>query len=239
MKKFITTSLFLFFVTANYGFAAEVQPRLISVTGEGELMAVPDEVQINFQMESFDASLAKAKKTNDEAIKAALDIVKKYKVDAKDFKTDYFNVRNDERYYMDPQTNQQRSKRGFFVSKNVTVVLRDVTKFEALYGDVLEAGVNNINGVEFRSSQAKKLRSEARLLAARDAKAKAETLASELGQTILRPYQISENYQQESWPRPMMVMAMAKSADSSANNETIALGQVKITSSVNASFELK
>ena len=89
------------------------------------------------------------------------------------------------------------------------------------------------------ADQAKKLRADARLLAVKDAKEKASALASELGQEILRPYQVSESSQPESWPRPMMAMAMDKSAGSSANNETIALGQVKITSSVNASFELK
>ena len=219
--------------------ADEPQPRLVSVTGEGEVMAVPDEVQLNLQVETFDPVLAKAKQANDDAVKGTLEIVNKYNVDPKDFQTDYFTVRNEERYYMDNQTGQQRSKKGFFVTKNVTIVLRDVTKFEAVYSEALEAGVNNINGVEFRSSQAKKLRDEARVLAVRAAKEKASAMASELGQEILRPYQISENTQPESWPRPMMAMAMDKSAGSSANNETIALGQIKISSSVNASFELK
>ena len=236
MKKIV---LLLCLLLPAPAYADAPQPRLITVTGEGEVMAVPDEVQLNLQAETFDAVLAKAKKTNDDAVKGTLDIVKKYKVDPKDFKTDYFTVRNEERYFMDPATNQQRSKKGFFVTKNITIVLRDVSKFEAVYSEALEAGVNNITGVEFRSSQAKKYRDEARLLAVRSAKEKATAIARELGQEILRPYQVSENTQSEPWPRPMMEMAMVKSADSSANNDTVALGQVKITTSVNASFELK
>ena len=214
-------------------------PRLITVSGEGEVFAVPDEVWVNFLMESFHEKLSEAKKANDEAIKQALDIVKKYQVEDKDFRTDHFNVRNDERYFMDPQTNQQRSKRGFFVTKNVAVVLRDVSKFEALYSDVLEAGINNISGVEFKTSQLTKYRDEARVLAVRAAKEKAQQLASELGQEISRPYTVQENTQTE-WggPRPMM-MKMAMADSSSANNETIALGQIKITASVGVSFEMK
>lgn len=230
---------FLLCLLVSPAWADEPQPRLITVTGEGEVMAVPDEVLLNLQVETFDPVLAKAKKANDDAVKGTLDIVKKYKVDPKDFKTDYFTVRNEERYYMDNQTGQQRSKKGFFVTKNVTILLRDVTKFEAVYSEALEAGVNNIYGVEFRSSQAKKYRDEARTLAVRAAKEKASAIAAELGQAILRPYQVSESTMPEPWPRPMMAMAMDKSAGSSANNETVALGQVKITSSVNASFELK
>ncbi len=235
----LSSYFFIAILITSAAHAETPQPRLITVTGEGEVMAVPDEVQLNLQVETFDPVLSKAKKANDDAVKGTLDIVKKYKVDPKDFKTDYFTVRNEERYFMDNQTGQQRSKKGFFVTKNVTILLRDVTKFEAIYSEALEAGVNNITGVEFRSSQAKKFRDEARLLAVRAAKDKAAAIAKELGAEILRPYQINENVQPESWPRPMMVMAMAKSADSSANNETVALGQVKIASSINASFELK
>ena len=217
--------------------AAELQPRLITVTGEGEVMAVPDEVWVNFQMESFHENLAEAKKTNDEAIKQALAIVKKYKVDDKDFMTDYFTVRNEDRYFMDPQTNQQRSKHGFFVTKNVSVILRDVSKFEDLYSDVLEAGVNNITGVEFKSSEVKKYREQARTMAIQAAKDKAQKMTAELGQTLGRPYTIQENATDWNGPRPMMAMAMLKDSAGSGN-ATIALGQVKVTSSVTVSFEL-
>ena len=237
MKKltvFLLVSLFL----CPFAAAEEIQPRLVTVTGEGEVMAVPNEIWVNLSVESFDPDLAKAKTANDDAIKQVLALAQKYKIADKDFQTDHFSVRNDERYFMDPQTNQQRSKRGFFVSKNVAIILRDVSKFEALYSDALEGGVNNISGVEFKTSELKKYRDEARGLAARAAKEKAAQLATELGQELGRPYMISESTQPDSWPRPMMKMAMA--ADSAqANNETIALGQIKITTSVTVSFELK
>ena len=238
MRKLTAYVLTTLFLSAS-AFAEEPQPRLISVTGEGEVFAVPDEVWVNFQMESFHEKLSEAKKANDDAIKQALDIVKKYQVEDKDFRTDHFTVRNDERYFMDPQTNQQRSKRGFFVTKNVAVVLRDISKFEAMYSDVLEAGINNINGVEFKTSEVKKYRDEARALAVRAAKEKAQQLASELGQEISRPYTVQENVQTE-WggPRPMM-MELGAAGKSSENNETIALGQIKITTSVAVSFEMK
>src|SRR3989338_1126722 len=110
-------------------YAAEPQPRLVSVTGEGEVLTVPDEVQLNLQVESFDEKLAKAKEDNDAAVKGVLSIVKRYNVADKDFRTDVFTVRNDERYYFDAQTNQQKSRRGYFVTKNVSATLRDISKF--------------------------------------------------------------------------------------------------------------
>ncbi len=238
MKIIRLLTLVLFFTTPVH--AAEAQPRLITVAGEGEVYAVPDEVAVNFQVEIFDENLDNAKKANDEAVKGAFEVVKKYGVEDKDFRTDYFTVRNEERWYQDPQTNQQRSRKGFYVTKNVSVTLRDVAKFEDLYSDALKAGVNNINGVEFKTSAVKKYRDEARALAVRAAKEKAAQIAKELGEEVGRPYAIQESAQTD-WPgpRPMMAMAMLKTADSAANNETIALGQIKISSSVTASFEMK
>lgn len=218
---------------------AEPAPRLVTVAGEAEIMAAPDEVWVNLQVEIFDADLSKAKEANDIAIKQVLDIVNKYKVDENDFRTDYFMVRNDERYFMDPQTNQQRSKKGFFVTKNVSIILRDISKFEALYSEALQVGVNNIYGVEFKTSKLKEYKDQARVLAVRDAKEKASKLAGELGQEINRPYSIEENVRSD-WSPPRMAMARAMTGGAEAGgNETIALGQIKITASVTVSFELK
>ena len=215
---------------------ADLSPRLITVTGEADVMVVPDEVHVNLQVESFDTELSKAKAANDSAIKQALEIIRKYKIDDKDFRTDFFTVRNGDNYYMDPQTNQQRQKRGFFVTKNVSIILRDVSKFEALYSDALEAGINNIYGVEFQTSKLKEHQNEARVLAINDAKEKAIKLSGELGQEISRPYSIQENVQSDYTPRPMMGRAMIGGAEA---NPTIALGQIKINASVTVSFELK
>jgi hypothetical protein len=238
-RKLLTiTALALLFSAPVY---AEAVPRLVTVTGEADVMTVPDEVELNFQVESFDANLAKAKSVNDESIKQLLAIIKKYQIDPKDFRTDYFTVRNDERYFMDPQTNQQRSKRGYFVSKNVAITLRDISKFEDLYSDALGAGVNNISGVNFKTSQLKKLKDQARTLAVQAAKDKAAKLAAELGQEISQPNNIQENVEAAPWPGPRMgnrVVASAMLAES-AENETIALGQIKVSASVTVSFELK
>jgi uncharacterized protein len=239
MKKLL---VLLAFLSASVSSSAEEMPRLVSVTGEAEVMTVPDEVHMTLQVENFDEKLAKAKAANDEAIKNVLALVKKFAIDPKDFKTDFFTVRNEERYYFDQATQQQRSKKGFFVTKNVSIVLRDVAKFEALYSAALEGGVNNIYGVEFKSSRMKELRVVARTQAAQAAKEKAAKLASDMGASISRVWSISE-YSQPEWPRPMPMMvhkmAMDSASSAPASNETIALGQIKITYSVSASFELK
>jgi uncharacterized protein len=234
LKKFLVSFFLLFY--ALPALAAELPPRLVTVTGEGEVSVVPDEALVNLTVESFDADLSKAKQSNDKAIRNVLATVKKYHVDDKDFQTDQFNVRPDDQYYSDPQGNQKRTRRGYFVSKNVAIRVRDLAQFEALYSEALAGGVNNVNGVTYQSSRLKELKEEARKLAALSAKDKASQLAAPLGVTVGQPYSIQENSVYEN-PRPMMAaMAMERSMDSNA--PTIALGEIKVTSSVTVSFEL-
>jgi uncharacterized protein len=218
----------------------EALVRLITVAGEGEVLVVPDEVMINLTVETFDPKLADAKNANDEAIKKVLELVKKYKIDSKDFQTNHISVRNDLRYYFDEVTNVQRQKKGFFVTKNVAILLRNINQLDALYSDALTTGVNNIYGVTFRTSAQKKHREDARALALRAAKEKAVKMAAELGQEISRPYAIQEN-SEISYPMPqrMNMAMMAKDSGAEVSNETIALGQIKVTASVVVSFELK
>jgi uncharacterized protein YggE len=113
-----------------------------------------------------------------------------------------------------------------------------VAQFEPLYSEALASGVNNIYGVTYQTSKLKQLKEEARTLAVLDAKDKAVKLAAPLGAEIARPYSIQENAGYEG-PRPMMQMAMMKSEAADSAAPTIAFGEIKVTSSVSVSFELK
>jgi uncharacterized protein len=231
-----TSLLTLFLLIAMPCHAAETQSRLVTVTGEAEVMVVPDEAVMNLQVQSFDAALATAIKANDAAVGEVLAVVKKYGVEEADFRTDYFNVNKQDNQIFEPTSGQYRPSSGYMVVKNIAITLRDLGKLEALYGDVLAAGVNNVHGVEFRTSQVKAKKEEARLQAIGDAKDKAARLAAALGQELGRPHAIQENAPVE-WNGP--VMMMASRGDAAYSKPTIALGQIPVKSSVSVSFELK
>jgi uncharacterized protein len=235
LKALVISTLFIGSL-AGASYAADPQPRLVTVTGEGEVMVAPDEAIMNLQVQSFDAELAKAVSANDAAVGNVLAVVKKYGVEESDFRTDYFNVSKQENQVFEPLTNQYRPASGYHVVKNIAITLRDLGKLEALYSDVLAAGVNNVHGVEFRTSQVKVRQEEARLEAINDAKNKAARLASALGQELGRPHNIQENAPVE-WNGP--VMMMASRAEAAYSKPTIALGQIPVKSSVSVSFELK
>ena len=60
--------------------------------------------------------------------------------------------------------------------------------------NVLAAGVTNIHGIDFQTTEIKKYREQARELALKAAKEKAEKMAAVLGTIDRRPLQISESY---------------------------------------------
>ena len=72
-------------------------------------------------------------------------------------------------------------------------------KVEALISQMLEVGVNHVNGVEFQTTQFKQHRESARELALQAAREKAEKMATALGCAIGKPVAINETYGGGSW----------------------------------------
>ncbi len=65
---------------------------------------------------------------------------------------------------------------------------------EELVTKVLQAGVNYVHGIDFQTTEFKKYREQARNLALRAAKEKAEMMAGVLGQSAGAPIQINEDF---------------------------------------------
>ncbi len=118
------------------------------------------------------------------------------------------------------------------------MTLRDLSKYEALMTKLLEAGTNRVNGVYFGISEGRKYRDEARLKAIRAAKEKAVAMATELGQTVGKPWDISE---EGGWNAYQYAANSNSSTRSRAEGEesTVAPGEVTIRASVKVSFQLE
>ena len=211
-------------------------PRLITVTGEAEVRVVPDEVVFDLTVQTMDKNLRQAKAQTDERLKRLVELTRRYEVAPKDVQTDY--VRVEPRYRGNDET---RLFVGYAVRKDLLFTLRDVSKAEALLSEVIESGITRVNGVSFRTSQLRKHRDEARVLAIRAAREKAVALAGELGQKVGKAYSIEE----EAPPSGRMMMQNVSSnavgfadGDAAASSGTLALGQINVNARVTVRFEL-
>ncbi len=102
-----------------------------------------------------------------------------------------------------------------------------------------DAGINSIQGVEFKSSKMEDYEREARKKAILNAKQKANDYVSVLGQKVGKAILITDNSSVHV-PQPYFkgnMMAMAAEADSS--RETLAIGEIEIITNVSVVFALE
>jgi uncharacterized protein YggE len=162
--------------------------RLITVTGDAEVRVVPDEVILTLGAETWDKDLDVAKSRNDRIVTQTLALTAEYGIDPQHVQTEFVHIEPRYRngYYEDSDFI------GYFVRKTMVITLRDLSSFGELLSGALGAGVNHVLGIEFRTTDLRKHRDEARALAVKAAQEKAVALAGELGQTIGEPQTIQE-----------------------------------------------
>jgi uncharacterized protein len=228
--------------------ATDSQPRLITVSGDAEVKVAPDEVELKLGVETWNPSIEAARSQNDKIVSQVLALAPKYKIESKHVQTDYISI---EPTYKPRSYNEGNVVvSGYFVRKNISFVLKDPSKFESLLRDSLDAGANYVHGIEFRTTNLRKYRDEARALAVKAAQEKAIDMAKVLGAKPGKPYSISENgiwwySPYNSWWGRWSNGAMAQNAvqnyagGQASPESSMALGQISVNARVSVSFDLE
>ena len=187
----ILAAVCAFFLVGAVGLPTQVErdPGLITVSGEAVVKVVPDEVLITLGVENFHRELSVAKRRNDSSVQDVIKISKRYGIDAKDIQTDYISIEPSYEDYH-PYT----TVTGYFVRRTIVVTLRNIDVFEDLLTAVTEAGATNVHGIDFRTSELRKYRDQARALAVQAAGEKAAAMAGELDISVGRPTSIHEDH---------------------------------------------
>jgi uncharacterized protein YggE len=227
---------------------AQTAPPSVDVTAAAEVKVVPDEVLILFGIETSNVKLATAKADNDSRVKKLLAITQEMKIDPKFVQTDFINIEPwDHEVYVN---NNRVTRLEYRVRKKVAVTVREVPKFEELLSRALEAGVNYVHGVEFRTTELRKHRDRAREMAIQAARQKADLLAGQLGRHVGEAQRITEYgggwYSPYNWwgsaynnYANVQAQVSSQSGTSGYGEGTIALGQITVTASVTVSFALR
>jgi len=154
-------------------------PNAVSVSGDAQVNVVPDRVTILLGVETRNKNLDEASSQNDALIRQDLAAARRLEVNASDIQTDFIHV--DLAY----QNNDSTVVDYYKVTKEVQVVLKDVSKFENLVSAVLHAGANHIYGIDFSTSELRRYRDQARALATQAAMEKANDLAAAAGMKVV------------------------------------------------------
>jgi uncharacterized protein len=244
MKKLLLLFVPVLICSSQVFAQSAVEPPLITVNGQAEVRVPPDEVVFTLGVESVDRDVVAAKTRTDESVKQVLAIARKNNVKPEDVQTSYISVQpryNTDDADYDQRRTMKREFVGYLVSKTVAVILRDITHFDSMLTDVLRAGVTRLSNVEFRDSQLRRHRDQARAMAMKAAQEKANMMAREVGQTIGPAYSIREGTTVTPYTLNNVSQNSAASvpAESERSEGAIAPGQISVSAQVTVSFRLQ
>lgn len=231
MKKTLLILITFFTIMMD---AQDYKPQIpqVTVSGEGKVKVTPDQAHITVSIDTKGTKAIDVKKENDIAVEKVLQFIKKMKLPKEDVIT--------ERVALNPNYDYEKKKHNYMANQTIIIKLKDLSKYDELSEGLIDNGVNRIDNVEFKSSKLETLQSEARKLAMKDAKLKAEDYVSVLGQKIGKALLINDN-SQAYYPQPMYkgnMMAMDASAGGE-QRQTLAIGEIEITANVTVSFILE
>ena len=242
MKKLILVLGGLVLCAATGVAQTNVDPPLITVTGQAEVRVPPDEVVFTLAVENVDKDMVMASKRTDDSVRQILAIARKNSVKPEDVQTSQISVQP--KYNTDdlPYESRDKVKRvliGYEVSKTVAIRLREISRFDDLLTDVLRAGITRLSNMQFMDSQIRKHRDEARRMAIRAAKEKAMLLAGEIGQSIGPAYSITEYTPEYRASGTYQQNATTTEGGVSENESAVAPGSLSITAQVTVRFRLQ
>ena len=221
-------------------------PSTISFSGDSEVFAAPDIAMVNVTVreEGKDVKTAQDKATAKE--KAVLDFLAEQGIEKKDIKTESYNSYPKYDYGRPcygglgmPCSSETPKIIGYEVSEYLSVKVRDLSKTGVIMSGLGNIGVGELNGPNLSIENEDELKAQARKMAIDEAKAKAESLAEDLGVRLVRIVSFSEG----DYPGLMYNFAVAEKAMDSgaaaAPSPELPSGENKITSNVTITYEIR
>lgn len=219
--------------------------RSFSVTGEGKVTAIPDIAQFTFRVigeggKDLDALL----KENTEKMNRAIEFVKGKGVEAKDIKTQSYNVEPRYQYYSCPSDRPAPCPPpeivGYTVTQTVSVKVRDFSKVGEILSGIIQNGANSVSQLSFTIDDPTKVENEARSEAIEKAKEKARAMAQAGGFRIGRLLSISEGgFSPPPYPSFYEEKALSGGATVPSVQPTIEPGSQEVTAKVTLTYEIE
>jgi uncharacterized protein len=218
--------------------------RNVQVTGSALINVTPDRALIQLGVQSNGVTPEAVQAANSAAIQQVFRALVAEGVESKDIATD--------NYVIAPVYENYDSLiiKGYRIDNTVAVTLRDVKETSALLVAALNAGANRVLQVDFYTSDLRKYRDQARLLAMQAAKEKAQALAETAGARtgcVLSIHENSWSYYNGWWygrnqnlnTQNVIQNTAPSGTGGGAVEEPISLGQISVKAEVETTFGLQ
>jgi uncharacterized protein YggE len=233
MKRTLVLWTLFVFTTLNV-FAQFISQQEFSVSAEALVRVPPNRVVLEVGVWNRGKNAAATQRINQVSITKAVEAAKSFNVEEKNISADYINIW--------PRYDGEKLEY-YQVSQGLSIILEDVSQYEALLLALLDAGINQVNNIEFQNTDLKKHRDEARSLAIAAAKEKAAFLTGEAGISLGKVINMRESSSSGSSSTgrgsQMSQNVMQNAAPEGENQEAAGLGMISIRCNVTLFFVIE
>jgi uncharacterized protein YggE len=209
-------------------------PRTITVVGVGKISLVPDVARINVGTEVRAETVSEAKDKVDTQMAAITAALKEFGIEDKDIQTNHYSIHYEREVRPVMGEGPPAPERiGYRVSSMLRVTVRDVEHAGQVLDAVVEAGANQVYGVEFTVSDEAEWEGQARKKAIANATERAEELAGLTGIERGEVLAVSEVIG-GMWSMPMRVMGIG-----GGGGGGFAPGELEMSTQVQVIFAFK
>lgn len=234
MKKLLL-GLMLFASVHSLQAQQMMNKDMVSTIGRAEEEVTPDIIYINVTLKEFyqDGNMKK-KVTIENLEKQLFQSATNIGVEKKDF-----TIQN---IYSTNYTTKKKKETDILLSRQYRIKVTQLNKLNDLFDGVDSAGIQSTVISELDYSKKKELEKTLKVKAVKDAMDNAKILAEAAGQKVGKAILLSESPQMIYFNSPRVMSASFKSgameSDQAAENLDLDIKPIKITSEVNASFEI-
>lgn len=215
------------------------QQQGIWVSAVGKVNVEPDLAVLSLGVESQEQSVADAQSKASEAMDKVIQALKDNGVAEEDIQTRYFNISQVTRW---DSYNEKNTIIAYRVTNTATVKVREIAKAGTIIDAVVVAGgdLTRINSIDFTVEEPSVYYKEARTLAMKYAKEKAQQLADEGKVKLGDITYITENSNTYYQPygNYMMNDSMVVPAVTVASPVPISVGQLEISTTIQLAYSV-
>jgi len=205
-------------------------PALVNVQGRGRVRIAPDQVQVTVGISERANTVQEVQNEVDTVSSNIIAYLKRNRVEDRDIQTTTVSLSP---FYND--TNGDGTQRPLFydASKQITFVLRRVSRFERVLAGLYDLGVNTVYGIQFKLEDDEEAKQEAKRRAVASAKEIAEALTEGLNVSVGDVYSVNDQtYDTEYYP----VVYGPLDSSTSGSATSIARGVVEVSAVVSVSY---
>ncbi|HIH39830.1 TPA: SIMPL domain-containing protein [Candidatus Woesearchaeota archaeon] len=208
--------------------------NIADVTGTAQITVSPDQVVVYAQVLTKAETAEAAKNMNSEISEKVINALKLIGIETKNIETENYNI------YQDCEWTQDGQKcKGYAVSNSIKIKSKEFDNAGKIVDAVVDSGAL-VSYINFELSLEKQNEHKKTVLAeaAKDAKSKAEALASGFGKRVGKLVSVSSsdyNYM----PYPLYARAEGVSSDAKQIATNLPSKTLEITATVSARYEIK